>query len=118
MRRCYRTYQTSVADESLIGDLCKETSYWIRNEGRKVTTLVDATWAPPQAKSHIPKVIGIRSEELVNKMCNEVKFYVRDLMNPPLQPESPTTYNIGGSVGVIQSGPNSYADVQIKHRRR
>jgi hypothetical protein len=113
MRRCFRTYQTSAPDESLVGDLSKDIDYWIRNEARTVTALVNATWAPPQAKSHIPQVVEIRRDELLNKMRNEVKFYVRGLMNPPPQPEPPTTYTIVGPVGVIQSGPNAHADVRI-----
>jgi hypothetical protein len=114
MQRCYGTYQLSAPDVSLVTDLNKEISFWIRGEAQVITRLVDASWAPPPAKSHIPMVVSVRCEELVKKAQNDVSFYVHSLMNPPPpKPEPSNTINVGNNFGAIQTGANSQAHVHV-----
>jgi hypothetical protein len=112
IRRCYAAYQASPPDASLVSDLNKEISYWIRGESQVLTSLADANWAPNQAKSHIPTVVAIRCEELVKKLQNEINFYVDSLMNP--KPDEPASITIQNNFGAVAAGTGAQAHAHVE----
>ena len=109
LKRCIGAYQKSAAADSMKSAINEQLRYWIMGESNVIRGLVDAAWAPANARGEVLGLVIKRQDDLIKKYQSEASFYVHELMNPPKKSESPAGVSIGTNFGAVAVGRSAQA---------